>query len=158
MHRWLALLLISLSTGCATTLDTSRPIEKGTGLWWGTGQQDGHVLDELDTRARLAEFEVSRAAAERSRTEHYVQGGMLLAGLPLFVAGRVKNNQGLTNVGLGIAVLSIVPGFMRFYDYDRAIDLYNTRFEPGPPVSQLTVVPYLAADEKGGVAGVAGRF
>jgi hypothetical protein len=153
MLRHLVALVLILASGCAT-LDTSRPIEKGTGIWWGTGRQDGHLLG-ASARERLLEFDVSREAAQRSITESYVAMGMCAGGGAVALT---SSRPAMHYVGLGILALSLVPGSMASYDYVRAIDLYNKRFESHPANSGPTLLPYVAHVNGGGEAGLAGRF
>jgi hypothetical protein len=157
MSRHLAALALVVLTGC-TTIDTSRPIAKGTGLWWGTGQQDGRTLEAWSARKQLLEFEVSRPAAQRSLTESYVGMGTVAAGLAVNWGGIATRSNALKNVGLGVALLSLIPTTMAWSDYMKAIDAYNSRFEPAPAASRATLQPYLSVVSGGGEAGLAGRF
>jgi hypothetical protein len=79
----------------------------------------------------------------------------LAIGTGVYIAAEPR---GVKLAGLGLVVLSIIPAFMADSDYWRAVDLYNTRFQPSPSTSQLTIVPYLAAETRGGTVGVSGRF
>jgi hypothetical protein len=156
MTRPLVALVALLSAGCAT-LDTSRPIERGQFLLSEVAEQDGHLLEVWSTRERLLEFEVSREAARRSLTESYVGTGLAAGGFTVAMVGLATKRRAILWTGFGFELLSIVPNVMANRDFLRAVDLYNTRFEPRPAAAP-TVAPYLAGDARGASVGVAGRF
>lgn len=157
MLRSLVASTLLFAAGCAT-LDTSRPIEKGEGLWWGTGMQDDRQLDWWSARRRLLEFEASRPAAQRSLTESYVGVGAGAAGLALLFTGSATGSSAMKGAGVGVAVLSLIPMTMAYSDYRKAIDGYNARFESAPAATRTTLAPYLVVVDGGGGAGLAGRF
>lgn len=159
MSMRLVSLVALLTTGCATaTPDTTRPIERHQTFWSDFAEQDGHALSPSDTRRQLLNFEVSRSAIQRSMIEGLVSNAMLIGGTGLAIGGMATNRDGMTMAGAGSIALSLIPAYMSYSDFWRSVDLYNTRFQPSPSASPLTLVPYLAAEKNGGVLGMAGRF
>jgi hypothetical protein len=152
-------LVALLTASCATaTLDPTRPIVKHQTFWSEYPEQDGHELSPSDTRKQLYNIEVSRSAAQRSMIEGFVSNVLLVGGLGFAVAGMATDRSGMTYAGAGSMALSFIPAYMSNSDFWRSVDLYNTRFQPGPSTSLPTFVPYVVPEKTGGVLGIAGRF
>jgi hypothetical protein len=81
------LLLAAASTSCAT-LDTTRPIEKGT---FGF-EQGGHALNAVSTLDALSKIEACRASAGRARSLRNWGAGLLVAGTGLAVSSGIPES------------------------------------------------------------------